>query len=129
MLSGEVGRDDGQEDCGTHMSFWDDTNNIPPNATLLAGQAIDGTISMRVQSGAYGMRLKYTLNGVERWASMSLWKQLMAARIEPGDNVRITRNEDTPAGMQSWTVERLNPAPRTTEVQVLKQTTTAGPQW
>ena len=111
------------------MSFWDDTNNLPPTTTLMAGQALEGTISMRVQSGQYGQRLKYTLNGVERWASMSLWKQLAAARIEPGDQVRITRNEDTPAGMQSWTVERLATAPRTTEVQVLKHTTTAGPAW
>ena len=112
------------------MSFWDDATNLPPSTTLMPDQSIQGTISMRVVLGQYGNRLKFTIDGVERWASMSLWKQLAAARIEPGDLVRIIRNQDTPAGMQSWTVERLA-GPRTTEVQVLKHSApvAAGPAW
>jgi hypothetical protein len=112
------------------MSFWDDSNNLPPSITLMPDQSVQGTITMRVVLGQYGNRLKFTIDGVERWSSMSLWKQLAAARIEPGDLVRIARNQDTPAGMQSWTVERLQPAPRTTEVQVMKHTVSApGPAW
>lgn len=110
------------------MSFWDDNSNLPPTTTLAEGQAIEGAISMRVMAGQYGNRLKYTLKGVERWASMSLWKTLAAARIEPGDLVRITRNPDQPSGGQSWTVERLQPAPHTTQVQP-QHTTVAGPAW
>ena len=112
------------------MSFWDEPTNLPPNSNILEGQAVEGTIRMRVVPGAYGQRLKYTIDGgIERWASMSLWRILAALRIEQGDPVRIQRGDDTPNGGQTWTVERLT---RTTQAQVMQHTAAvpvSGPSW
>ena len=110
------------------MSFWDEPTNLPPSSNILEGQQVEGVITMRVQHGTYGQRLKYTIDGgIERWASMSLWRILAALRIEQGDPVRITRGIDTPNGGQTWTVERLT---RTTQAQITHTTTAVtGPSW
>jgi hypothetical protein len=99
------------------MIDWDDRANHPPSSAIRPGDTVAGTIMdlhFELDEKGVEKELVWALDdGRKRWANRGLWRAIIAARLQVGDHVRITRGPDqTSNGRTSstWTIER-TPAP------------------
>jgi hypothetical protein len=95
------------------MIDWDDRANHPPSSSIRPGDTVAGTIMdihFELDEDGRQKSLVWALeDGRKRWANVGLWRAIIAARLQVGDHVRITRGPDQTAGgktTSTWTIER-----------------------
>ena len=110
------------------MSFWDDPASWPMSAwPAQPGASVTGTVTkMAVRQSRYArltLCIELDGDGKERWCSTGLWREMGAARVEPGDRITVTRADNGTDGAK-WTVVRQTATePNRTEPS------NAGPSW
>ena len=92
------------------MSFWDDPQSWPASAwPSQPGGTVTGTVTkMAVRQSRYArltLCVELDGDGKERWCSTGLWREMGAARVEPGDRITVTRTDNGDGGAR-WTVTK-----------------------